>query len=273
MQHTVILMISRTLLPFLPLLSPPQPSLFHLFLFVYLCCPLSLKWVVDSWDGTVCFDLLHQCITWWASLTTGECCNCPFTQILLWTSFHYSQKQNHLSSTPYVHLSCPSCHPTSGFLAPSPIHSSVNSAHSSASRSSGGGSIAGLSGGGGSQPHSPTSSSSSSSSVRYRSSLPHQPLPPGGIAAHRLSSVSSHDSGFVSQDANIYSKPPSPMPSDITSQVHALSARLIHAEVLADGVNVVFFLIYCYCRSHQVQLHQRPRRHASQSVNAARLPL
>ncbi|KAL0188691.1 hypothetical protein M9458_015790, partial [Cirrhinus mrigala] len=37
-------------------------------------------------------------------------------------------------------------------------------------------------------------------------------------AAHRLSSVSSHDSGFISQDANVYSKPPSPMPSDITSQ-------------------------------------------------------
>uniref|UniRef100_A0A3B4AE15 MTSS I-BAR domain containing 2 n=1 Tax=Periophthalmus magnuspinnatus TaxID=409849 RepID=A0A3B4AE15_9GOBI len=90
--------------------------------------------------------------------------------------------------------------------------SSMCSAHSSASRSSGGGSIAG-----GSLPHSPTSSSSSSS-VRYRSSLPHQPPPAGGLAAHRLSSVSSHDSGFVSQDANIYSKPPSPMPSDITNK-------------------------------------------------------
>ncbi|KAF7212647.1 transcript variant X3 [Nothobranchius furzeri] len=98
---------------------------------------------------------------------------------------------------------------------------SVNSAHSSASRSSGGGVGFGGSGGG-SQPHSPTSSSSSS--CRYRSTLPQQPLPPGGIAAHRLSSVSSHDSGFVSQDANIYSKPPSPMPSDITSQKSSSSA-------------------------------------------------
>ncbi|XP_023187837.1 MTSS1-like protein isoform X2 [Xiphophorus maculatus] len=96
---------------------------------------------------------------------------------------------------------------------------SVNSAHSSASRSSGGGAGVG-SGGGGSQPHSP----SSSSSYRYRSSMPQQPPPPGGIAAHRLSSVSSHDSGFVSQDANIYSKPPSPMPSDITSQKSSSSA-------------------------------------------------
>uniref|UniRef100_A0A671U1Z3 MTSS I-BAR domain containing 2b n=1 Tax=Sparus aurata TaxID=8175 RepID=A0A671U1Z3_SPAAU len=65
-------------------------------------------------------------------------------------------------------------------------------------------------------PSSPSSSGSRKSSM---CSLPHQPPPPGGIAAHRLSSVSSHDSGFVSQDANIYSKPPSPMPSDITSQV------------------------------------------------------
>uniref|UniRef100_A0A4W4H322 IMD domain-containing protein n=1 Tax=Electrophorus electricus TaxID=8005 RepID=A0A4W4H322_ELEEL len=66
---------------------------------------------------------------------------------------------------------------------------------------------------GGSQTHSP------SSSCRYRSLA--QP-PPGG--AHRLSSVSSHDSGFVSQDANVYSKPPSPMPSDITSQKSSSSA-------------------------------------------------
>lgn len=44
--------------------------------------------------------------------------------------------------------------------------------------------------------------------------------------AHRLSSVSSHDSGFVSQDANTHSKPPSPMPSDITSQVPVSSITL-----------------------------------------------
>lgn len=44
--------------------------------------------------------------------------------------------------------------------------------------------------------------------------------------AHRLSSVSSHDSGFVSQDANTHSKPPSPMPSDITSQVVVFVAIL-----------------------------------------------
>ncbi|XP_058237340.1 protein MTSS 2 isoform X2 [Hemibagrus wyckioides] len=90
----------------------------------------------------------------------------------------------------------PPSSPSSSGSRKSSMCSSVNSAHSSASRSSGG-----------SQTHSP------SSSCRYRS-LAHPP--PGG--AHRLSSVSSHDSGFISQDANIYSKPPSPMPSDITSQ-------------------------------------------------------
>ncbi|XP_023187839.1 MTSS1-like protein isoform X4 [Xiphophorus maculatus] len=71
-------------------------------------------------------------------------------------------------------------------------------------------------------PSSPSSSGSRKSSMC--SSMPQQPPPPGGIAAHRLSSVSSHDSGFVSQDANIYSKPPSPMPSDITSQKSSSSA-------------------------------------------------
>uniref|UniRef100_A0A8C2L3H6 MTSS I-BAR domain containing 2a n=1 Tax=Cyprinus carpio TaxID=7962 RepID=A0A8C2L3H6_CYPCA len=66
-------------------------------------------------------------------------------------------------------------------------------------------------------PSSPSSVGSRKSSL---CSLVH--LPPGG--AHRLSSVSSHDSGFVSQDANVHSKPPSPMPSDITSQKSTSSA-------------------------------------------------
>uniref|UniRef100_H3CSG5 MTSS I-BAR domain containing 2a n=1 Tax=Tetraodon nigroviridis TaxID=99883 RepID=H3CSG5_TETNG len=51
--------------------------------------------------------------------------------------------------------------------------------------------------------------------IKYTHYLPGN-MPSAG--AHRLSSVSSHDSGFVSQDANTHSKPPSPMPSDITSQ-------------------------------------------------------
>ncbi|XP_061669508.1 protein MTSS 2 isoform X5 [Syngnathoides biaculeatus] len=114
----------------------------------------------------------------------------------------------------------PPSSPSSSGSRKSSMCSSVNSAHSSASRSSGGGGGLG-GGGGGSLPHSPTSSSS----YRYRSSLPCQPGgPAGAIAAHRLSSVSSHDSGFVSQDANVYSKPPSPMPSDITSQKSSSSA-------------------------------------------------
>ncbi|XP_036399266.1 protein MTSS 2-like isoform X1 [Megalops cyprinoides] len=95
----------------------------------------------------------------------------------------------------------PPSSPSSSGSRKSSMCSSVNSAHSSASRSSG------------SQTHSP------SSSYRYRSLA--QP-PPGG--AQRLSSVSSHDSGFISQDANVYSKPPSPMPSDITSQKSSSSA-------------------------------------------------
>ncbi|EDL92544.1 similar to actin monomer-binding protein (predicted), isoform CRA_b, partial [Rattus norvegicus] len=62
-------------------------------------------------------------------------------------------------------------------------------------------------------PSSPSSSSSRKSSMCSLA----QP------ATTRLSSVSSHDSGFVSQDAT-YSKPPSPMPSDITSQKSSSSA-------------------------------------------------
>ncbi|XP_043563286.1 protein MTSS 2-like isoform X16 [Chiloscyllium plagiosum] len=64
-------------------------------------------------------------------------------------------------------------------------------------------------------PSSPSSSSSRKSSM---CSLAHP-----ASASTRLSSVSSHDSGFISQDA-MYSKPPSPMPSDITSQKSSSSA-------------------------------------------------
>ncbi|XP_041077479.1 protein MTSS 2-like isoform X10 [Polyodon spathula] len=96
----------------------------------------------------------------------------------------------------------PPSSPSSSGSRKSSMCSSVNSTHSSASRSSSG-----------SQTHSP------SSSYRYRS-LAHPP--PGGT--QRLSSVSSHDSGFISQDAALYSKPPSPMPSDIISQKSSSSA-------------------------------------------------
>ncbi|KAM8861822.1 MTSS I-BAR domain containing 2a isoform 2-T2 [Synchiropus picturatus] len=66
-------------------------------------------------------------------------------------------------------------------------------------------------------PSSPSSASSRKSSMCSLLQMP-------SAGAHRLSSVSSHDSGFVSQDANTHSKPPSPMPSDITSQKSSSSA-------------------------------------------------
>ncbi|XP_016051842.1 PREDICTED: MTSS1-like protein isoform X4 [Miniopterus natalensis] len=64
-------------------------------------------------------------------------------------------------------------------------------------------------------PSSPSSSSSRKSSMCS--------LAQPATATTRLSSISSHDSGFISQDAT-YSKPPSPMPSDITSQKSSSSA-------------------------------------------------
>ncbi|XP_067905871.1 protein MTSS 2-like isoform X10 [Heterodontus francisci] len=93
----------------------------------------------------------------------------------------------------------PPSSPSSSGSRKSSMCSSVNSTNSSTSRSSG------------SQTHSP------SSNYRYRS------LAQPASASTRLSSVSSHDSGFISQDA-MYSKPPSPMPSDITSQKSSSSA-------------------------------------------------
>ncbi|KAL8194578.1 UNVERIFIED_CONTAM: MTSS1-like protein, partial [Gekko kuhli] len=66
-------------------------------------------------------------------------------------------------------------------------------------------------------PSSPSSSGSRKSSMCSLA----QPV----NANTRLSSVSSHDSGFISQDA-MFSKPPSPMPSDITSQVDSVCRRM-----------------------------------------------
>ncbi|XP_075994457.1 MTSS I-BAR domain containing 2a isoform X1 [Genypterus blacodes] len=66
-------------------------------------------------------------------------------------------------------------------------------------------------------PSSPSSAGSRKSSMCSLLQMP-------SAGAHRLSSVSSHDSGFISQDANTHSKPPSPMPSDITSQKSTSSA-------------------------------------------------
>ncbi|XP_069477707.1 protein MTSS 1 isoform X10 [Ambystoma mexicanum] len=87
----------------------------------------------------------------------------------------------------------PPSSPSTTMSRKSSVCSSLNSVNSSDSRSSG------------SHSHSPTSH------YRYRSSnLPQQP-------PMRLSSVSSHDSGFMSQDA-FQSKSPSPMPPEAATQ-------------------------------------------------------
>ncbi|XP_073186286.1 protein MTSS 1 isoform X15 [Lepidochelys kempii] len=87
----------------------------------------------------------------------------------------------------------PPSSPSTTMSRKSSVCSSLNSVNSSDSRSSG------------SHSHSP------SSHYRYRSSnLPQQ-------APMRLSSVSSHDSGFISQDA-FQSKSPSPMPPEAPNQ-------------------------------------------------------
>lgn len=98
------------------------------------------------------------------------------------------------------------------FLRSLPFHSSLNSVNSSDSRGSSG-----------SHSHSPSSSSSSSSSHhlfhhhqprhRYRSStLPQQ-------APARLSSISSHDSGFISSSQDQYMSPKSSSPMQPETKV------------------------------------------------------
>ncbi|XP_042528820.1 protein MTSS 1 isoform X4 [Dipodomys spectabilis] len=88
----------------------------------------------------------------------------------------------------------PPSSPSTTMSRKSSVCSSLNSVNSSDSRSSG------------SHSHSP------SSHYRYRSSNLAQQAPV------RLSSVSSHDSGFISQDA-FQSKSPSPMPPEATNQL------------------------------------------------------
>ncbi|NP_001390436.1 protein MTSS 1 isoform 12 [Mus musculus] len=87
----------------------------------------------------------------------------------------------------------PPSSPSTTMSRKSSVCSSLNSVNSSDSRSSG------------SHSHSP------SSHYRYRSSNLAQQAPV------RLSSVSSHDSGFISQDA-FQSKSPSPMPPEAANQ-------------------------------------------------------
>ncbi|XP_027683840.2 protein MTSS 1 isoform X8 [Chelonia mydas] len=100
----------------------------------------------------------------------------------------------------------PPSSPSTTMSRKSSVCSSLNSVNSSDSRSSG------------SHSHSP------SSHYRYRSSnLPQQ-------APMRLSSVSSHDSGFISQDA-FQSKSPSPMPPEAPNQ---LSNGFYHCSLSSD---------------------------------------
>ncbi|XP_067905874.1 protein MTSS 2-like isoform X13 [Heterodontus francisci] len=141
----------------------------------------------------------------------------------------------------------PPSSPSSSGSRKSSMCSSVNSTNSSTSRSSG------------SQTHSP------SSNYRYRS------LAQPASASTRLSSVSSHDSGFISQDA-MYSKPPSPMPSDITSQdwskpgpydqpvVNTLQRRKEAAERYREAEAVSATVVYPGISVEEVQ---RPRMTAA----------
>nr|XP_006123637.1 metastasis suppressor protein 1 isoform X4 [Pelodiscus sinensis] len=100
----------------------------------------------------------------------------------------------------------PPSSPSTTMSRKSSVCSSLNSVNSSDSRSSG------------SHSHSP------SSHYRYRSSnVPQQ-------APMRLSSVSSHDSGFMSQDA-FQSKSPSPMPPEAPNQ---LSNGFYHCSLSSD---------------------------------------
>ncbi|XP_045069671.1 protein MTSS 1-like isoform X2 [Coregonus clupeaformis] len=94
----------------------------------------------------------------------------------------------------------PPSSPSATMFRKSSMCSSLNSINSSDSRSSGT-----------SHSHSPSSSSSSSHYGCRSSTLPQQ-------APARLSSISSHDSGFISQPDAYTSKSPSPMPQETLPQ-------------------------------------------------------
>uniref|UniRef100_A0A665UIX1 Protein MTSS 1-like n=1 Tax=Echeneis naucrates TaxID=173247 RepID=A0A665UIX1_ECHNA len=105
----------------------------------------------------------------------------------------------------------PPSSPSTTVSRKSSMCSSLNSVNSSDSRSSG------------SHCHSPTSH------FRYRASSSSSSVLPQQTPA-RLSSVSSHDSGFISQDA-FQSKSPSPMPPE-TSQLSNGFDLCLHVAVL-----------------------------------------
>ncbi|KAF0024150.1 hypothetical protein F2P81_022952 [Scophthalmus maximus] len=147
----------------------------------------------------------------------------------------------------------PPSSPSTTVSRKSSMCSSLNSVNSSDSRSSG------------SHCHSPTSashfryraSSSSSSSV----ALPQQ-------TPARLSSVSSHDSGFVSQDA-FQSKSPSPMPPETPQSLtimlnYHIWFLLLHSFTFSCGMFVSITLPplsterYCSSRTPTSTLHTPP---------------
>ncbi|XP_047240827.1 protein MTSS 1-like isoform X5 [Girardinichthys multiradiatus] len=108
----------------------------------------------------------------------------------------------------------PPSSPSTTVSRKSSMCSSLNSVNSSDSRSSG------------SHCHSPTSH------FRYRASSSSSVMPQQTPA--RLSSVSSHDSGFISQDA-YHSKSPSPMPPDSLQLLNGFdhhAALCLHGAVL-----------------------------------------
>ncbi|XP_045875574.1 protein MTSS 1 isoform X9 [Meles meles] len=110
----------------------------------------------------------------------------------------------------------PPSSPSTTMSRKSSVCSSLNSVNSSDSRSSG------------SHSHSP------SSHYRYRSSNLAQQAPV------RLSSVSSHDSGFISQDA-FQSKSPSPMPPEAPNQLsngfsHCSLPNSAHYHTIGPGM-------------------------------------
>uniref|UniRef100_A0ABI7YS10 MTSS I-BAR domain containing 1 n=1 Tax=Felis catus TaxID=9685 RepID=A0ABI7YS10_FELCA len=110
----------------------------------------------------------------------------------------------------------PPSSPSTTMSRKSSVCSSLNSVNSSDSRSSG------------SHTHSP------SSHYRYRSSNLAQQAPV------RLSSVSSHDSGFISQDA-FQSKSPSPMPPEAPNQLsngfsHCSLPNYAHYYTIGPGM-------------------------------------
>uniref|UniRef100_A0A8C6W0J9 MTSS I-BAR domain containing 2a n=1 Tax=Nothobranchius furzeri TaxID=105023 RepID=A0A8C6W0J9_NOTFU len=118
-------------------------------------------------------------------------------------------------------------------------------------------------------PSSPSSTNSRKSSMCSLLQMP-------SAGAHRLSSVSSHDSGFVSQDANTHSKPPSPMPSDITSQKSTSSASSEASETCQSvsecnsptAVSTACISYQPTCLAEHTHTHTHTHAHTLSDINS-----